>query len=157
LGPVDRLMATGAPTSALANKGGVVEPADDQLSPGGLLLEMAFHAEGGVAFGQELGIDRSVGAMARGAAFAEGFVLEHMRAALAWVASQAALVGRKQGSATGQMGGSLVWIMTVSAREPIGTQRMVAVLGELALGVEVTGETDLGIGARVQNGAFLAP
>ena len=46
------------------------------------LLEMTLQTKVGVSGREHLGVDRSVRAVTGGAAFAHGFVLEHMRASL---------------------------------------------------------------------------
>ena len=59
------------------------------------LLEMAFHAQVGVADRKQLRVDRAVGRVTNRAAFAGGFMLEHIRATLAGMAAKTTLVLRK--------------------------------------------------------------
>ena len=78
-------MATGGPAGAPRQERGVVPRPDVDPAPLGLLLEMAFQAQGGVPLAQHLGVHRAMRLMAGRATFANGFMLEHERAALGHV------------------------------------------------------------------------
>ena len=94
MGPMDGLVAAAAPTRAPAHKTGMVYFSDQQLPRGGLLLEVAFEAEGLVARDQHDGVDRSMRVVAGGAALAQGPVLEHKRPPLGGMALEAGFVFR---------------------------------------------------------------
>jgi hypothetical protein len=66
--------------------GRVVHPANQELTQPALLLEVAPQAEIGVPLGQQTGVDGPMRAVAGRAAFAQGLVLEHVRASLGVVA-----------------------------------------------------------------------
>ncbi len=87
-------MATGAPTSTPPQEGTVIDGTDDDDARGLLALEVALEAEVLVALQQHFLIDRAMDPMTRGAAFADGQVLEHMRPALGDVAFRAQVAFR---------------------------------------------------------------
>ena len=82
-----RFMAACAPASAARQTRGVLLSTDENHPSGGLLLGVAFQAEGGVAIREHPLIHRAMRLMARCAAFPEGLVLEDKRTALRRVAS----------------------------------------------------------------------
>ncbi len=102
---MDRLVATGGPAGAFLHPEGVIGASDQQPAPADL-LEVAFHAQVGVADGQEFGIHRTVSRMANGATLARRFVLKHVRSALRGMAAKASFVLRQQGGAAGEIGGT---------------------------------------------------
>ena len=70
-------MAARAPAGSLAQARGMIH-STDQDCPALGLLEVALEAEGGVALGEQLGVDATVRGVATGAAFAHGFVLKNI-------------------------------------------------------------------------------
>ena len=63
---MDGLVASPGPAGALLDSQSVIGASDED--PGSVnLLEVAFHAEVGVTYGEQLGVDRAVGGMADGA------------------------------------------------------------------------------------------
>ena len=82
---MDRLVTARAPASSALQKRGVITSTDHDHARCHLLLEMAFQAQGGVPLAQHLGVHRAMRLMAGRATFANGFMLEHERAALGHV------------------------------------------------------------------------
>lgn len=79
----------------MAQKKGMRHLADIDVSlrhDRALELRVAFQAEIGIPFHQEFGIYRSVGGMAYGTAFPQGFMLEYKRPGLLAVALGTTLV-----------------------------------------------------------------
>ena len=100
---MDRLVAAGRPARALLESQRVIGSADQDLA-GNHLLKMAFEAKIGVANGKELGVDRAVSGVTDRATFPHGFVLEDVRAALRGMATETALVERKESCAATDKG-----------------------------------------------------
>lgn len=73
----------------------MVLAADEQPATGDL-LEMALQAEIGIANGEQLGVDRSVRVVTRGASFAQGVVLKGKGTVLGGVAAGATFILRNQ-------------------------------------------------------------
>ena len=97
-------MAAGGPAGAALDKIRVRYFADYEISRrdvGTLDLQMALKAEVVVALDQQLSIERTVRAMARGATFAQGFVLEDEWPALFAVTLRALFVQARHGEAAG--------------------------------------------------------
>jgi hypothetical protein len=140
--PVNGLVAAGCPAGAARQEKGVVEPSDQDLTIRRLFLEVALKAQGGVACPKHLGIDRSVGQVAGGATFTEGFMLEHEGPPLHLVALEAVVVYPIQVHTAEGHGGSLMWVMAIDARDFPIQNRMRMLESEFTLLVEVTLETD---------------
>jgi hypothetical protein len=115
LGTVNGFVATRVPAGAALEEGGVVEAADEDLAAGRLLLEMALKAEGGIALGEEPGIDGAVGMMAGGAAFAHGFVFEDVGTALGGMALVTGFVFGEQRGVSAQDGIAMMRIVAIGA------------------------------------------
>src|SRR3954469_9600568 len=90
---------------------------NENLTGGGLLLEMALQAEHLIAFGKHPRIDRAMRLMAGGAPFTHGFVFEDERPALRDVAFAAGLLFGTEGGSTTYDGLTLVWIVTIAATD----------------------------------------
>ena len=78
-------------------------------------MEMAFEAEIGVAFRQELGVDRAVRIVATDAAVARGLVLENKRSAFGGVAADASVVFREKQRSAAALRAAFVRRMAVGA------------------------------------------
>jgi hypothetical protein len=144
MGAVDGFVAAGIPAGAALEEGGMVEAADEDLTAGGLLLEMAFEAESCVTLGEEFLVDGSVGEMAGGAAFAHGFVFEDVGATLGGVALEAGIVFGEEGGVTADDGVAFVRVMAIGAGEPTFGDGVVVREIERAADVEVAGEAGVG-------------
>lgn len=140
--PVNGLVAAGCPAGAARQEEGVVEPSDQDLAILLLFLEMALKAKGGVAGPKHLGIDRSVGLVADGAAFTESFMLEHEGPPLHLVTLEAIVVYPIQVHTAEGNGGSFVRVMAINARDLPIQYRMRMLEAEFTSFVEVTLETD---------------
>src|SRR5262245_24024362 len=93
IGAVDRGMASGTPTGALPQKGGMQGIANIDLATAGVLhLCMAFQAKIGVRLDQQLAIEGAVRVVANGAAFSERFVFKYEGASLFAVTFGAVLI-----------------------------------------------------------------
>src|SRR5947208_324928 len=112
-----RFMTTRAPAGAPAQERRVVTPADEDLSRGGLLLEMALQAKGMIARDQHALVHRTVRLVAGRASFAQGLVFEYKRAELHRVAFAAGLVFRHQRGAAALDGGSFVRLVAIAAMD----------------------------------------
>ena len=144
-------MAAGSPAGALLHAQGVVGTSD-QNSGAAHLLEVAFHTEIRVAHRQHLGVHRTMSRVADGATLARGLVLENVRATLRAVATEAALVFRKQGGPTTSVSGPLVRWMTISTGHFAFRHWMVAGQVELAAHVGVALEANCLFCSRRVNG-----
>jgi len=134
-------MATGSPACALLHADGVIRAADAELSALHL-LEMTFQAEVRIARDEHLGVDRAVRAVTRGAAFVHRFMLEHVRAALSWVAFQTGFILCFQCRAAAEMDRAFVRRMTFRAIHPAFGNGMMTRQIELAANVGVALEAD---------------
>ena len=74
-------MTARSPTGALLYPQGVVRTTDQQPATGDL-LEVAFETQVGIAHGQQLGVNSPMRAVANGAPFAQGLMLEDIGPAL---------------------------------------------------------------------------
>ena len=83
---VNRFVTPGAPASSATEPAGVFLSADENPSAGGLLLEVALHTKNLITLNEHPRVGRTVSGVASGAAFPDGFVLEHERPALRRVA-----------------------------------------------------------------------
>jgi hypothetical protein len=141
---VDGFVTTGIPAGAALEEGGVIEAADEDLAAGCLLLEMALHAEGGVALGEEFGVDRAMGVVAGGAAFAHGFVFEDVGPTLCGVALVTAFIFRQERGVPADNGVAMMRIMAIGAGQVSFRHRMPMGQTEGTAHIEVTGEADVG-------------
>ena len=139
---VNGLVAAGCPAGAARQEKGVVEPPDQDLTIRLLFLKMALKAQRGVSRPKHLGIDRSVGQVADGAAFTESFMLEYVGSPLHLVALEAIVVYPIQVHTAEGHGGSFMRVMAINARDLPIQNRMRMLKSEFALLVEVTLETD---------------
>ena len=137
-------VATSIPAGAALEEGGVVEAADENLAAGRLLLKMALKAEGGIALGEELGVDRTVRMMTGGAAFPQRFVFEHMGTALGGVAFETALVLGEEGRVSTAKAGAVMRVVAIGAGQMTFGHRMTVGQAEGTAHVQVTGEADFG-------------
>ena len=87
-------VASGCPTRALLHAHRVIRPADQQTATR-RLLKVTLQTKVRVAHRQHLGVDAAVRVVTSGAAFAHGFVLEHMRTALRRMALETTVILRK--------------------------------------------------------------
>ena len=148
-------MTTGAPTGASSQSTGraMIGTANDNPG-GGLLLEMAFETQIGVARDQHLVVDGAVRVMTGRAAFAHRFMFEHKWPALRGVALAAGVMLGQQSRPAATDGRTFVGIVTIAAAHfPI--QHRVAV-GQLKLAflVQVTLKTDVGRPFGIENGVM---
>ena len=110
-------MTAGRPAGALLeplNEAGMVGAADHDRAPADL-LEVTFQTKVRIAGGEELGIDRTVWSVTDRAPFAHSLMLEHVRATLGSVASEAGLIGIEQRRATATVNRAFVRGMAVCA------------------------------------------
>ena len=84
-------MAPCCPARALLHAQGVVGAANENLTPSDL-LEMAFHAQVGIANREHLSVHRAMRGVANRAPFPRGFVLENVGPALIRVTGETTLV-----------------------------------------------------------------
>ena len=126
------------------------------------LLEMAFKAERGVAFGEHARIDGTVRPVARGAPLAHRFVFEYERASLRDMTfATRVLFGRKSGAAADD-GLTFVGIVAIRASDSLACSHSAAVRAfqyrmsmrqtEFTAFVEVALETRLWRAIRIDNG-----
>ncbi len=101
---------------------------------------------------EHLVIDRSVGIMAGGAAFAHRFMLENKRSALGSMASAAGVVLGQQGSSPAADSRSLVGVVTIAATDLSIQHRMAVGQLKLPLFVQVTLEAGFGCAFGIDNG-----
>lgn len=142
VGAVNGGMTAGRPAGAEAQQRPVIDLADPDLTRGRLDLGMAFQAEVGVAFGDHLGVDRTVGRMAAGAAFAQRLVLEHERPGLLAVAGGALVVQARHGQVSAPRRLETLAPMRVVALDAVHLplrNRMMLRQPELQLDVEMAG------------------
>ena len=92
----------------------MIAVSDENLAVAGLLLEMAFEAEGRVSLGEHALVHRSVRRMAADAAFADRFVFENEWAALGDMALGASVQFGRERETTALDRIPLVRIMAVS-------------------------------------------
>ncbi len=91
-------MATGRPTSSDLQKSRVIGVADVNVTGGnvwGLHLRVAAQAKIRIIFDEQFPVDRTVRAVANGAAFAQRFVFKNKRARLRLMTLRAALILRR--------------------------------------------------------------
>ena len=110
-------MAARREASPAAQAPGVFLSANENLSAGRLLLEVALQTKDRTALDQHLRVHGTVRLMAGGAAFAHGFMLEHKRPALRDVAFAAGFLFGAQGSSAANHRLAFVRVMTVAATD----------------------------------------
>ena len=153
---VHGFVAARRPARAPGQRTAVVTSADEDNSRSGLLLEVAFEAQGGVALHQHLAVDRTVNRVARRAAFAHRLVLENERPALRSVTFAAGLTLHRRRKRPAESSVPLVRVMTIAAGHfPFHDGMMVGQV-ELASFVEMALEANLRVLAGVNNGAMRA-
>lgn len=150
-------MAAAGPARAAIQEGRMVATADENLTSGRLLLEVALEAEVRVTRLEHLRVWRTVGRMANDAAFAGRFVFEGVGHALGGVASDAGIVValERRGRPLGN-GCALVRIVAIGAAHFAIGDGMTAREAEFAAFVEVALVTNLGRLTRVDNAATLS-
>jgi len=89
--------------------------------------------------------------MADGATFAHGLVFEHMRTALGVMAPEAAFICGEGGEASGQVSGTLMRIMAVTAIQSIVSDGVMTGLKELGPGIQVAIQADGHVLAWIQD------
>src|SRR5689334_13811506 len=111
------LMAARGKASAAAEPPRVLLTTDEDLPPGGLLLEMALEAQDRIALDEHPRVDRSVRLMAGRAAFAHRLMLEDEGPALRDVALATGILlgGKRRPAADNHL--ALVRIMAVGATD----------------------------------------
>jgi hypothetical protein len=113
---------------------------------------MAFEAKIGITFHEQLAIDRAMGTMANGAAFAQRLVFEHKRSALIAVTRGAILVEPGHGQPAGRFENiaamRIVALHTIHARFQ---HRMMLRQTEFSVGLQMTLETGSGIFAGIDD------
>ena len=129
----------------------MIESADENLSAGGLLLEVALEAKHRIAFGKELGVDGAVGPMAGGAAFAQSFVFEDMGPALGRVTFEAGLAFGAEGRGASGFGRSLVGFVAVGTGKSVFPHGVAVRQAEVGPDIEVAVEADPGVLPGVQD------
>ncbi len=137
---MNRFVTAGGPTGTYLDAGRVVGTANEDSAVIDL-LEMTLQTEIGIALGQQLGIDRAMGLVTGRAAFANGFVLENVRAALRGVTSDTEIVLCEQRGAAGNHDRAFVRRVTGGATDVAFGDRMVAGKLKLTPHVRVAFET----------------
>lgn len=117
----------------------------------GLLLEVTFETEIGVAFSEQARIHGAVNFMAGGASLPHGLMLEDKGTFLSGVALRASVMFHRQSRAAGNDGGSFVGIMTIAAADLSFQHRMVRRKIELASFIEMALKTSFGRFARIDD------
>lgn len=145
--PVDRFVASGRPAGALLHAHSVIGTANEEPAATDL-LHVAFEAEIRVALSQQLGINRAMDRVTGGAAFAHGFMLKDRRTTLSWVAAEAHVIQREQGSAAAGVNGVFVRRMAIGAAHFALWNRMMVGEAELGAHIGMALETDGILGAR---------
>lgn len=153
LGAVDSLMTTGTPAGAAGEEGGMVEGADHDATGGGLLLEVAFEAEHGIAGGEHLLVDRAMGLVAGEATFADGFMFEDVGTALGGVTGEATFVDGGEGGAAGLEGVAAVGVMAGAAAEAAISDAVAMGQAEFGAQVGVALEAGFGVAIGMDQGA----
>ena len=102
MGSVHGFMTTRSPTGSTKQPSSVVLSTNKDLPSDVSLLHMAFQACVGIPFTKQLCIDRSVGTMANGAPFTNGFVLKHKRTLLSFVTANTRCVRIQSQSVIGK-------------------------------------------------------
>lgn len=115
-------------------------------------LEVALVTEIGVASGEQLRVDRAVGGMADGTAFADCLVFKNMRSSLCRMAAQAALVLREQGGSSAEVYGTFVRRMAIHTAQLRFGQGMMTGKAELSPNIGMALEADGIFGSRVGQG-----
>jgi hypothetical protein len=147
-------MATGGPTRATLDKGGVVTAPDQELPGGRLLLIMALQTERLIPGLQHLLIHRPVWIVTGRAVIPQRFMLEDIRPALRFVTLETGFVRGGEAGTTTDHGITLVRIMAI--RTGHFAHGMCMRQGELALLIRVTLETRARIRRWVDNVIFAA-
>ena len=147
-----RFVATGGPASAARHEARVVLSADEERSPAGLLLKVAFQAKRVIPLHQHLLIHRAVHRVAGGASLAHRFMLEHKRPALRRMAPGARLRLGQMRERTAVRGIPAMRIMAIAAAHLPFHDRMMMRQVELAALVEMALETSLRRLLWIQNG-----
>ena len=138
-----RFMAARAPATAALQERRMVPAADENDVRRGLLLEVALEAKILVPLDQHLVVHRSVRIVAGGAAFADGLVLKHKRAALRNVALGTSFVLGSHGEWRPDRGWAFMRIMAIAAAHLPMHDRMGVRQVESALHLQMTIETHL--------------
>jgi hypothetical protein len=146
-------VATRAEASALLQERRVIEAADKHLTRrvGQGDLCVTFQAQIVVALGQHLRVDGTVHVMARRAAFAHGFVLEHVWSRLFAMALRAILVHATDLHLLRLENVFAMRIVAGRATHPTFLDRMMELQAELGVLVEVTLETRFGTLAGIDD------
>lgn len=140
---MNRFVATGGPARALVDPVVVALIANHDLSGGAHGLRVAFQAKIGAARGQHFVVRCAMRIVAGGAAFADGFVLEHERPALRDMALHARLaLGHEGGSAPFDRA-SLVRIVALAAGDFAIFHRMMMRRIEAGFHIHVAREANL--------------
>lgn len=126
-----RLMTTRRPASAPGEPARMFLPPDEDPSANGLLLEMAFETQGGVALDQHAGVDRPVDRVAGGAALANRLMLEDKGTPLRDMTTATRVMLRGELSSASLDRPSFVRIVAIAAIDLPLRDRMV--VGEIEL------------------------
>jgi len=151
---MDGFVAAGAPACAAREEiasAALMEEVADRDTSGGLLLEMAFKTQVGIARGQHFLIHAAMRVVAGSATFTEGFMLKNVRPPLRRVAMQACIVrGRLRGRAAFDRP-AFVRIMAVAATHFSLFQRMTIREAETATLIQVALIARLGIAPGIDD------
>ena len=153
---VHGFVAACRPARAPGQRTAVVTSANKDNSGCGLLLEVAFEAEGGVALHQHFAVDRAVNRVARRAAFTHRLMLENERPALRGMTLAAGLALHRRRKRSAESRVPLVRVVAVAAGHFPFHHRMMVRQVELASFVEMALEASLRILTGVDNGAVAA-
>lgn len=140
---VDGFVAAAGPAGAPAHAAGVILAADEKLPVRPLFLEMALEAEDGIPLREEPCIHGTVGLVAGGATFPDGFVLKGERAALRDMAASAGILLGGQGRAATRDRLAFVRVVAVSAAHLAFGYWVMVWKSEPSLDVEVALEANL--------------
>jgi hypothetical protein len=148
-------MATRRPAGSALHHDAVWDLADVDFAgwnARSLSLRMAPEAKIRIRLGEHLAIDRAMGIVARGAAFAHGFVLENDRARLLSMTLRAAFVQSGHGQAAGRL--ENIAPMRIVALHAIHTSlndRVMLWEVEFGMRFQVTLKASIRIAAGIQN------
>lgn len=145
-------MTPGRPARPAGEKAGVITTADQNRAGRGLLLEMAFQAQRGVALGEHSLIHRPMRLMTGETALAQRLVLKHVRPALHGVALKTGFVRTRQFGAAALDRRSFVRVVAISATHFPLQHRMMVRQSELSAHLEMALETRLRRSTRVDDG-----
>ena len=133
----------------------MIPSANENSSRRGLLLEVALQAKRCVALQQHFLVHRTVDSVAGGAAFANGFVLEHKRSMLRGVALGAIVTLRSHGCERGRRV-SFVRVMAIGAGHFAFDDRMAMRQIEFPTLVEMALKTYIRRFTGIDNGVVFA-